>query len=232
MTVLGLVPARGGSKGIPGKNLRLLRGRPLIAYTALAALAARRLSRVALSTDDAAIARAGREAGLEVPFMRPAALALDATPMLAVVRHALQWFIAQGTRFDAVCLLQPTSPLRQPGIIDRCIDLLDASNADAVMTVRPIPAEHHPFWAFLRAEDGSMRLSTGAQSPIARRQDLPEAFHRDGAVYVTRSDVVLDSNTMYGRRTVGCVVDSDDNVNLDTHDDWRRAEALLAAGGL
>src|SRR5438132_6981355 len=125
LTVLGLVPARGGSKGIPRKNIRLLGGRPLLQYTADAALAARRLSHVVLSTDDEEIAAVGRRCGLDVPFVRPRELAEDATPMLPVVQHALAWFDAHDRRFDAVCLLQPTNPLRLPSHIDRAIELLD-----------------------------------------------------------------------------------------------------------
>src|SRR5437773_5111592 len=127
MTVLGLVPARGGSKGIPRKNIRLLGGKPLLQYTAAAALAARRLTHVALSTDDEEIAAVGRSCGLDVPFIRPQALAHDSTPMLPVVQHALRWFEAHGRRFDAVCLLQPTNPLRVSAHIDCCIDLLAES---------------------------------------------------------------------------------------------------------
>src|SRR5689334_14541306 len=102
MTVLGLIPARGGSKGIPRKNIRPLGGKPLLQYTAEAALASRRLTHVALSTDDEEIARVGRACGLDVPFLRPAELAQDATPMLPVVQHTLRWFEARGRRFDAV----------------------------------------------------------------------------------------------------------------------------------
>src|SRR5262245_47339603 len=138
--VLGLVPARGGSKGVPRKNIRLMADKPLLQYTAEAAPAARRLTRVVLSTDDETIARVGRGCGLDVPFVRPAHLAEDATPMLPVVQHALQWFDDNGVRFDAVCLLQPTSPLRRAADIDHCIEMLDATGADSVVTVLPVPA--------------------------------------------------------------------------------------------
>ena len=115
MTVVGIVPARGGSKGIPRKNIAPLLGKPLLAYTAEAALAARRLARVILSTDDDEIAEVGRRCGLEVLFMRPPELARDDTPMLPVVQHAVRWLEERGDRYDAVCLLQPTNPLRRPG---------------------------------------------------------------------------------------------------------------------
>lgn len=229
MTVLGLIPARGGSKGIAGKNIRLLDGKPLLQYTADAANAARRLSHIALSTDDEAIARVGRACGLDVPFLRPAHLAEDSTPTLPVVQHALRWFEERGTAFDAVCLLQPTNPLRRAADIDGCIDLLEQSGADAVITVLPVPCEYNPHWVFFQAGDGSLHLSTGDAAPIARRQDLPPAFHREGSVYVTRRRAVMEANTLYGTRTIGYVLSADDSVNIDDLDDWHRAETRLAA---
>jgi CMP-N,N'-diacetyllegionaminic acid synthase len=228
LRVLGLVPARGGSKGVPRKNVRLLHGRPLLHYTADAALAAARLAHVALSTDDEEVAAVGRACGLDVPFMRPPALATDAAPMLPVVQHALRWFDERGARFDAVCLLQPTNPLRRAASIDACIDLLSSSEADSVVTVLPVPAEYNPHWVYFRSTDGSMRLSTGEAAPIARRQDLPAAFHREGSVYVSRRETVL-AGSLYGRRTIGHLVDAVDSVNIDEPSDWDLAEARLAA---
>jgi len=226
MRVLGLVPARGGSKGIRRKNVKALGGRPLLAYTAEAALAARSLTRVVLSTDDEEIADVGRALGLDVPFLRPAALADDHTPMLPVVRHAVSALEAAGDGYDAVCLLQPTNPLRTPDMIDECVDLLERSGADAVVTVLPIPAEHNPHWAFEAGARGFLRLATGEAQPIARRQDLPPAFHRDGSVYITRVPVVL-AGSLYGERLAGLELSPDQSVNLDEPGDWARAEARL-----
>lgn len=228
MNVLGLIPARGGSKGIPRKNIRLLCGKPLLAYTAEAALASARLNRVILSTEDEEIAEVGRRCGLEVPFLRPAELAADTTPTLPVVQHALQWLEARGERFDAVCLLQPTNPLRRPAEIDACIELLETSDADAVVTVLPVPAEYNPHWVYFKSDDGTLRLSTGERTPISRRQDLPPAFHREGSVYVTRRQVVMDDNSLYGKRLAACVIDPARSVNIDTDSDWDRAAALIA----
>lgn len=225
MRVLGLIPARGGSKGIPGKNVRLLGGRPLLAWTAEAALASRRLSRVVLSTDDEAIAEAGRRCGLDVPFLRPAGLALDDTPTLPVVRHALETLEAAGERFDAVCLLQPTSPFRRAADIDACVAMLEERGLDAVVSVLPVPAEHNPHWVYF-ATGGLLRLATGEDQPIPRRQELPPAFHRDGSVYVTRSAVVM-AGSLYGRRLGGYVM-PEAGVNLDTPADWERAERRIS----
>lgn len=230
MRTLGVIPARGGSKGVPRKNVRLLHGRPLLQYTAEAALAARRLARVVLTTDDVEIAETGRRLGLDVPFLRPAELARDETPMLPVVQHALRRVEEEtGARFDAVCLLQPTNPLRSPGLIDACVGLLETSGADAVVTVLPVPAEHNPHWVYFSARDGALRLSTGEAAPVARRQDLPPAFHREGSVYVTRRDVLLGRNSLYGERLVGYELRPEHSVNIDDLEDWARAERLLLA---
>jgi CMP-N-acetylneuraminic acid synthetase len=229
MRVLGVVPARGGSKGVPGKNIRLFCGKPLLQYTAECARASHTLTRVVLSTDDEEIARMGRQCGLDVPFMRPRELAGDDTPTLAVVRHALGWLEERGDRFEAVCLLQPTTPLRRPEWVDACVRLLESQpDVDAVVSVLPVPTTYNPHWVYFQGTDGALHLSTGEMTPIARRQDLPVAVHRDGAVYVTRRDVIMKQESLYGSRLVGHITDSRTYLNLDTPDDWRRGEALVS----
>lgn len=230
MRVLGLIPARGGSRGVPRKNLRSLGGRPLLAYTAHSALAAARLARVVLSTDDAEIAEVGAALGLDVPFIRPAALAADDTPMLPVIRHALDVLGAAGDAYDAVCLLQPTTPFRPEGAVDGCIAMLESSGADSVISVRAIPTHLHPQWAFIGDADGFLTLATGAGAPPPRRQLLPPAYHRDGAVYVIRR-ATLDGGTILGARVVGCVLAGAPAVNIDESEDWARAERWLARHG-
>jgi len=227
--VLGLIAARGGSKGLPRKNIRLLCGKPLLQYTAESALAARRLARVILTTDDEEIAEVGRRCGLDVPFMRPAELAADDTPTLPVVRHALGWLEAHGEYFDAICQLQPTNPLRKPEDIDACIELLEHSGADAVMTILPVPAEHNPHWVYFRDEDGRLSLSTGEVTPIPRRQELRPSFHREGSVYVTRRNVVMRENSLYGKQVIGHLVNADQSMNIDGPEDWERVEAILSS---
>lgn len=227
MRVLGIITARGGSKGVPRKNIRELAGKPLLAWTAEAARSARRLARVVLSTDDEEIAEVGRRHGLDVPFMRPAELALDTTPSLPVLQHVVTTLEAAGDRYDAICLLQPTNPLRRPETIDGCVDLLLLSGADSVVTVLPVPAEYNPHWVFFRGDGGA--LAPVMRGPlIPRRQDLPPAFHREGQVYVTRRDVMIEQNSLYGAHTYGYLIDPAWTVNIDTQDDWERAEALLA----
>jgi len=192
-------------------------------------LAAQKLTRVILSTEDEEIAEIGRSCGVEVPFLRPAELAQDSTPTLPVLLHALRWMETGDARFDAVCLLQPTSPLRRHEDIDGCIELLEHTDADAVVTVLTVPVEHNPHWVYFQGEDGLLRLSTGEDSPIPRRQELPAAFHREGSVYATRREVLVDKNSLYGERLIGFPVDPERSVNIDGPQDWERAERLLKA---
>jgi CMP-N-acetylneuraminic acid synthetase len=228
MKVLGIIPARAGSKGIPRKNIVLLGGKPLLAYTAEAALEAQRLDRVILTTDDPEIAAAGRACGLEVPFMRPKYLAQDDTPTLPVIQHAVRWVEEQGGRYDAICLLQPTNPFRSGSVIDRCIELLERSGADAITTVLPVPDEYNPHWVYFQQPDGLLRLAMGQDNPLPRRQLLPAAYHREGAVYVTLRDVLMEQNSLYGKRLAGYILgDADSCVNIDNPSDLKRAEALL-----
>ncbi len=225
--VLGIITARGGSKGIPRKNLALLLGKPLLQYTAEAALAASTLSDIILSTDDEDIAEVGRSCGLEVPFMRPKELATDDTPTLPVMQHAVNFLQNLGREYEAVCLLQPTSPLRSAEHIDACVRMLFDEDADAVITVLPVPHQYNPHWVYFQGDNGTLRLGTGETEPIPRRQELPPAFHREGSVYVVRRDVLLQKNSLYGNRLLGYALDPDQSVNIDDPDQLRRAEELL-----
>lgn len=229
MKVLGLIPARAGSKGVPGKNIRLLNSKPLLAYTVEAAFQAKSLTRVVLSTDDEEIANIGQNLGIDVPFTRPAELAQDSSPTLPVVQHALNWLEANNECYDAVCLLQPTNPLRRTQDIDCCVNLLESTGADAVISVLPIPHEHNPSWAYVRKGAHEIRLFTGEAEPIPRRQDLQAAFHRDGSLYVTRKEVIMQQNSLYGSTVVGYEMDPMFSSNIDTEDDWKRVQERIAA---
>ena len=213
----------------PGRTSRLLGGKPLLEYTAEAASRATRITRTILSTEDEEIAAVGRRCGLEVPFLRPSELARDETPTLRVIQHAMKWLEGRGEAYDAVCLLEPTSPFRRGATIDGCLTLLEESGADAVVTVTSVPVSFNPHWVYFRASDGTLRLSTGESEPISRRQELPAAYCRDGCVYATRRDVIMTQNSIYGRRLLGYVVEGGTTVNIDTLDDWKVAEELLAA---
>lgn len=227
MRVLGLIPARGGSKGVPRKNIRLLNGKPLLAYTAESALQAKTLARVILNTEDEEIAEIGRNLGLDIPFMRPPNLAQDSTPSLAVVKHALLTLEENGEHFDAVCLLQPTNPLRRAEDIDACVKLFIESNADCVVSVLPVPHEYNPKWVFWKNGNGKMSLSTGDTEIIPRRQDLPSAFHRDGSVYITRSEIIINRGSLYGDIVQGYEISSEFSANIDTEEDWKAIEKRI-----
>ncbi len=231
MRVLGLIPARGGSKGFPRKNLHPVQGRPLIALTADAARASRRLDRVILSTDDGEIASAGRALGIETPFLRPAELALDTTPTLPVIQHALRFCDDAGDRFDAVCLLQPTSPMRTAADIDACVELLETSGADSVFSMFAVPHHYNPHWVFEPDEQGRLRLATGEERIIPRRQELPPAYHREGSIYLTRRAVLVEGNSLYGKNIRGYLMNyGAAPVNIDHPGDIAALEQALARG--
>jgi CMP-N,N'-diacetyllegionaminic acid synthase len=217
--VLGIVPARGGSQGIRRKNIRLLDGKPLLAFTADAARRSEHLTRVLLSSEDPEIVKVGKAVGLDAPFLRPAELALDSTPMIGVVLHAIRWAKSQGEHYDAICLLQPTSPLRSAQMIDRCIARLWESGADCVISVRPVPKEYNPHWVYLETAEGLLAPCMGSE-PIPARQLLPPAYHPDGGVFAARTEAVLANGTLYGARTVGVVSPVEEACDLDTEEQW------------
>jgi CMP-N-acetylneuraminic acid synthetase len=225
--VLGIVPARGGSKGIARKNIRQLDGKPLLAYTAEAALRCERLTTVMLSTDDPEIAQLGKDLGIDVPFLRPADLALDSTPMIEVILHALGWAQSAGKHYDAICLLQPTSPLRTAATIDRCVSRLWEEDVDTVLSVRPVPSEYNPHWVYFETGDGCLRPAVGDLEPISSRQQLPMAYHRDGSVFAARTETVLVRSSLYGLKIIGVVSPAAEACDLDTEEQWRALESRL-----
>jgi CMP-N-acetylneuraminic acid synthetase len=227
MKVLGLIPARGGSKGVPRKNIKLLAGKPLLHYTATPALKASSLTKVILSTDDEEIAEVGRSLGLSVPFLRPAELAQDATPTLPAVQHALRFLEEAGEHYDAVCLLQPTNPLRKPEDIDNAVNMLIEKDLDCVISTLEVPHEHNPYWVFLPNEEGLLHLATGGTEPIPRRQLLPKAYHREGSIYVSKRDVIMEKNSLFGERIGGYLMQMACPINIDTLEDWEKAEAYF-----
>jgi CMP-N,N'-diacetyllegionaminic acid synthase len=184
LKVLGIIPPAAVLKESHGRIFAFLRASLCCNTPRKPALGAKRLARVILSTEDKEIAEIGRRCGLAVPFMRPAELARDDTPSLPVLQHAVQTLEGTGERYDAICLLQPTNPLRQSSDIDACIQLLDETGADSVVTVLPVPHQYNPHWVYFRDDHGFLRLSTGEDAPVSRRQSLPPAFHREGSVYL------------------------------------------------
>ena len=221
-----IVPARGGSKGLPGKNLRPLAGDPLIVHSLRAALAARLVSRIIVSTDCDEIARVcAAVPGVEVPFRRPAELATDAASAVDVYLHAADWLAEEmGTPPQALCVLLPTSPLRRPGDVDAAIALFHAKQAEVVISV----TETKPV-AWLQTMDADGRLSPAADggASVANRQDLPGAWQPNGSVYVLDIEALRRTRTYFGPATYGLTLPPDRSVDIDTETDFLLAETLL-----
>lgn len=217
---LALIPARGGSKSIPRKNIREIAGKPLIAWTIEAALAAKGIARVVVSTEDEEIAAVARAWGAEVPFMRPAELATDDAPGIAPVLHAVECL----PEHEDVLLLQPTSPLRGRHDIERLLALAGKAAAPSVVSVTQVSG--HPAWMFRMAADARLERFM-ADDGASRRQDLPILYALNGAMYWVRTDWLRRQKGLVGADTVGFVMDEEASVDIDTMLDWKLAELLL-----
>jgi CMP-N-acetylneuraminic acid synthetase len=225
--VLALVPARSGSKGVPGKNSRAMAGRTLLDYVAEAARQSGVVDRLVLTTDSEEIAAVGRRAGLEVPFLRPSHLAQDDTPMLPVVRHALDQVVGAGWAPDIIVLLQPTSPLRRPTHIRDAVALLRSTGADSVVTVLELPRHLSPDYV-MRIDDGRLVPFLHEGARVTRRQDARPAYSRDGTVYACRAETVR-LGSLYGDDCRPLLVEAEDSLSIDSPADWAAAEARLVA---
>jgi len=222
MIELGLIPARGGSKGLPGKNTRLLGGVPLIGWTIAAAHQSGLFARIVVSTDDENIARIAREYGAETPFLRPAALADDSTSSDAVIAHTLE---ALGvTRHFA--LLQPTSPFRDGAHIHAAAALLNASKAQIVLSV----TDAKPLSWLLAMDEAGALTSASTADPVPRRQDGSGFALPNGAIYLTHSDAFARSGGLPRNGRVGLPMGVIDSLDIDTAEDFALAEAVVAAG--
>lgn len=233
--VLALIPARGGSKSIPRKNIRPFAGHPLIAYSIAAGLCAETVTRVIVSTDDDEIAAVARRYGAETPFLRPDEYSQDNTPDLPVFQHALNWLEEhEGYRPEIVVHLRPTSPFRRVSHIDEAVyRLMARPEADAVRTVC-VPFQN-PFKMWRIEPDGFMR-PLGVELGIPHepynqpRQMLPEVYWQTGYVDVAWSDTILVKDSMTGERILPLIIDPSQWIDIDSADDWRRAERLLESG--
>ena len=220
--VLALIPARGGSKGLPGKNIMRIGGRPLIQWTIDAARASRYIDRLILSSDDSAIIAIAKAGGCEVPFVRDAALSEDKTSSIDVVVDALR----RMPGYEIVVLLQPTSPLRSSQDIDGALERLESASAPACVTLRP--AEDHPYWTFKLEDDD--RLGRFAPPPAnlpLRRQDLPPAWCLNGAVYAARVEWFLRERSFLSELTVGHPMPAERSLDIDTQTDMDRLRVIV-----
>ncbi|HEY8241122.1 MAG TPA: acylneuraminate cytidylyltransferase family protein, partial [Kiritimatiellia bacterium] len=227
MLVLGVITARGGSKGIPDKNIVPCGGKPLIAWTIDAARASDRVNRVVLSSDDARIAEIGRACGAEVPFMRPAELAGDRSAHVPVVLHALDWLKEhENYAPDYVLLLQPTSPLRMSHDIDAAVELAEQTKADAVVGI--CEPGHHPYLMKSITEDGPLADFMPKPDGYQPRQSWPEVYAVNGAIYLIKTDVLRAEKTFTPRNSVGYVMPPERSLDVDTPWDLKLADLVLS----
>lgn len=235
LEVMALIPARAGSKSIPQKNIRPFAGHPLIAYSIAAALAAKTIRRVVLSTDDEEIAAVARDYGAETPFLRPVEYSQDDTPDLPVFQHALEWLRERENYLpEIVVQLRPTSPFRRTWHIDQAVNCLaERSDADAVRTVC-VPFQN-PFKMWQINADGFMQPLMRTEFPEAYnlpRQVLPQVYWQTGYVDAAWRDTIMVKNSMTGDRILPLVIGTEEWVDIDSPDDWQRAERLLETGGI
>lgn len=229
MNTLALIPARGGSKGVPRKNVKILGDKPLLAYSCEVARACKHVSKLVLSTDDSEIAEVGRKYGAEVPFMRPADYSDDKAPMKGVILHALE-FLQEKENFkpDYVLLLQPTTPFRTVDDLEHAFKLMSTGRFDSIVSVTEIPRHLSPHWQF-KIEQDELKIFTGEPFPelITRRQDLPLSYTRNGAIYLFKADNLAKTDSIYGNHCGAYIMPQERSINIDSMSDWERAEAYL-----
>jgi len=224
LSVLGFIPARAGSKGLPGKNIRPLAGKPLIVYTIEAARRSGVFDYLMVSTDGGDIAGIARKAGADVPFMRPAGLATDNARGIDVLHHAMSWLEERGKKYDCVMTLQPTSPLRSAEDIIAALDHLIERDADAIVSVCEV--EHHPWWSNTLPEDDCMKDFLRPGIP-ANRQELPKYYRLNGAIYLAWWDFIRERENWFGSDTFAYVMPRQRSVDIDEEMDLLLAELIL-----
>lgn len=224
--VLGIITARGGSKSIPRKNIKLVAGKPLIAWTIEPALNCHSLNRVIVSTDDAEIEKVSRDWGAEVPFLRPAELAQDNSPHVDVIVHAIEWLMTNENYCpDYIVLLQPTSPLRTAQDIDAAVALALQRDADCVISVSESPA--HPYLNKRVTEEGKLADFADMPKGYLPRQSFPPAYVVNGAIYLARRDVLLRERMWYTSRTYPYIMSPEHSLDIDTPWDMYLADLVL-----
>lgn len=229
--ILGIITARGGSKGIPGKNIRLLAGKPLLAHSILVGKQSKHLDRFILSSDDAEIIEVGKSYGVEVPFVRPAELATDTAKSLPVLQHAVAFCEKQeGRKYDFIALFEPTAPMRVAEDVDRCIEIAVDNNADSVLGLVEI-GDAHPVRA-KKIIDGKIE-PFGIPEPEQgmRRQDQEKAYFRNGSVYILKRDNVMERDNLWGGVSLPYIMPPERSVNIDEEADFVLAEYWLKKRG-
>ena len=225
--VLGLIPARGGSRGLPGKNLKILGGKPLIAHSILSAKVAGCLDRVLVSTEDAETASIATSYGAEAPWLRPAELATDEASSLDVTLHALDSLMSVGYCPDSVLLLQPTSPFRTPQTICKAVEMHFRNDSESVIGVSPV--KHHPYWCKRIDSTDSLDSFLPDIDMPHRRQELPPAYVPCGAVYLASVKTLRTQNSYYSGNTKALVIIGKESLDIDSALDWQIAQCLYAS---
>jgi CMP-N,N'-diacetyllegionaminic acid synthase len=225
MDILAIIPARGGSKGIPRKNIKLLKGKPLIQYALDQAKRLGLFKNIVVSTEDDEIAGVCSKLGHPLTYKRPDSLSLDSTPTLPVILHVLEEEKKLGNTYDAVCLLQTTAPLRSDTLVLKAIEKLrQGKNLDAVVSMKEVPSHFHPNWVFKQVSEEHIRPYE--EEVITQRQLLKPVYYRDGSVYLTTVNCLINKASLFGEKT-GMVINDDLSINLDTMQDWNDAEKML-----
>ena len=225
--ILAVVPARGGSKGVPLKNLHPLLGEPLIAHVARVIRQVPAIDRAVVSTDHPAIAAEAERAGLDAPFVRPADLSADLVSDVPVLQHALRTVEElDRVRYDVVVMLQPTSPLRRPAHVSAVLDVLVGGGWDAVWTVSSTDLKYHPLKQLVVGDDGALGYFDSRGAGVIARQQLAPVYHRNGAAYALTRECLLEQGTLMGARSRAVVLD-EPMISIDTLDDFARVERLL-----
>ena len=225
--ILGIIPAREGSKGIYNKNMKLLGGKPLIYYTIQSALRSELLTTCIVSSDCLRILEYARQfPTIGVPFVRPKHLASDFSTSIEVVNHTVNHYLERDVRFDYVVLLQPTSPFRSRGLIDKSIRLMLDSDADSLVTVQKIPDKFHPDWAFFLGQEGLRKAVCDNETIISRRQDLADSYYRDGKIYIAKTALVRDGKLL-GGKIASLFAEGEPDINIDSYADWEMAQKQI-----
>ncbi len=227
LSIVAVIPARGGSKGIPRKNLVRIAGKPLIAFAIEAARSAASVNRVLISTDDNEIADFARELMAEVPFLRPPELADDTAPMLGVLRHALACLESQGEVVEALVLLQPTSPLRTSRHIDEAIALFRSTPASSIVSVVEVPHRFNPVSVMKLSEQGSLLPFLGDHAVATRRQDKPKLYARNGPAVLVCNPNTIRSGELFGAECLPYIMTEEDSLDIDNPSDLIVAERVM-----
>lgn len=224
---LAIIPARGGSKGVPNKNIRVVAGKPLIAYSIESGLKSKLISHLVVSTDSEAIAQVSKELGAKVPFMRPAELATDMAASLPVIQHAVKEMEAQlGVLFDCIVMLQATCPLRSTKDIDEAVTKFYDTGADSVISVVSVGG-NHPLRMKRIVGDQLVNYIEQGVEDMRPRQVLPPTYIRNGALYITKRDIIMNENSFIGSDCRAFVMPDDRSINIDKFEDMLIAEYYL-----